>query len=429
MIKNAFEKVRTDDGISSKYQIAIKRENPVYPLYERREDIRSPFARDYTRILHSFGFRRLRHKTQVFFAPNNDHICTRLEHALHVASIATTICKQLGLNDELANAIALGHDLGHAPFGHYGEYVLDDIWREYIENLPRKNKGDACNYFWHEKHSLRVVDKIETVKDCEGYQQNLNLTYAVRDGIICHCGEVEFKPIFPRADFIRLEEITCRAKYQPYTWEGCIVKVSDVISYLGRDIEDAEMSEIINDSDLDELKKTVNQSSDLQLKDMSNSVVIHELIRDLCKESAPQKGIKFSRDGLELHNKVRDFDNEKIYRDDEIETYKKYIDLMLTTIFKELKKEYDTDFVKCIKKMKQKDEMVYQEFVKWLERYHKGFNGVYKEYIYSEKAIKRVGKIYDIKNEREFLIAIMDYMAGFTDNYAIRCFNDIVSII
>lgn len=425
MIKNAFAKEKTDEGFSPKYDIAIKRA----PLYSRYEDIRSPFARDNTRILHSFGFRRLRHKTQVFFAPNNDHICTRLEHALHVASIATTICKQLGLNDELVNAIAFGHDLGHAPFGHHGEYVLDDIWREYLQNEPRKKKGDDCNYFWHEKNSLRVVDHIETVKDCEGFQENLKLTYAVRDGIICHCGEKDFKPIFPRNDYIELEDIKYRAQYPPYTWEGCIVKVSDVISYLGRDIEDAEMSKIINDSDLEELKKTVNESTNLHLKDMSNNVVIYELIHDLCNESTPEKGIKFSDDGLELLNQVKKFDNTKIYRDDEIETYKKYIDLMLTTIFKELKKEYDSDPVICMNKMKQKDEVVYREFVKWLERYHNDFKGAYTDYIYSDKAIKRVKKIYDITDEQQFLNAIIDYMAGFTDNYAIKGFNEIVSII
>jgi dGTPase len=121
-----------------KFPIAKSRK----PLYERHDEIRSPFIRDYTRIIHCFGFRRLKHKTQVFFHPYNDHVCTRMEHALHVASISSIICKELRLSVELANAISIGHDLGHAPFGHHGESVLNNLWNENIEGIidPAKKK-------------------------------------------------------------------------------------------------------------------------------------------------------------------------------------------------------------------------------------------------------------------------------------------------
>ena len=158
-------------------------------LNDRLDDIRSPFARDYTRILHSKAYRRLKHKTQVFFNIENDHICTRMEHVGHVESVSATISKYLGLNEELTQAIAAGHDLGHAPFGHQGETVL--------KGLAKKHLGQD---FWHEKNSLRFVDDIELLEDEYKKQKNLSLTYAVRDGIISHCGEVDENGLMPRRE-------------------------------------------------------------------------------------------------------------------------------------------------------------------------------------------------------------------------------------
>ena len=122
-MQNAFFEVRTDSN-NAKWEQAIRRE---IPIYSRNNEIRTDFERDYTRILHSQAYRRLKHKTQVFFAPHNDHICTRMEHVMHVASVATTIAKYLGLNEKLAEAIAMGHDIGHAPFGHHGEDCLNKL--------------------------------------------------------------------------------------------------------------------------------------------------------------------------------------------------------------------------------------------------------------------------------------------------------------
>ena len=122
-MQNSFESVKCD-CLSHKYEQAIARE---IPIYSRGNGIRSEFERDYTRLLHCQAYSRLKHKTQVFFAPHNDHVCTRMEHVLHVASVASTIAKYLGLNQELTQAIAIGHDIGHAPFGHSGEDILNDL--------------------------------------------------------------------------------------------------------------------------------------------------------------------------------------------------------------------------------------------------------------------------------------------------------------
>ena len=170
-----------------RYKELIRREDP---LYSREDDIRSPFDRDYTRVLHSLAYRRLRHKTQVFYnAAGNDHICTRIEHVAHVESVSSTIAGELGLNTELTRAIALSHDLGHAPFGHEGERVLSELSEEYLGHS-----------FWHEANGVRFVDDLELLEDNEMNLRNLNLTYAVRDGIIAHCGELDQNGIRPRED-------------------------------------------------------------------------------------------------------------------------------------------------------------------------------------------------------------------------------------
>ncbi len=220
-------------------QVAAFPENPKWQncisrlgkLSHRKYDIRSEFERDYNRILNCTAYSRLKHKTQVFFATNNDHVCTRMEHVNIVASIAKTIARALGLNVELVEAMAFGHDLGHAPFGHHGETIIAEIMKQ--ENFPSS--------FWHEKNSLRMVDYIETLPNSRGEHENLSLTYAVRDGIVCHCGEVDENYLKPREEFVDLESMS-KGQYMPYTYEGCVVKICDKLAYIGRDIEDASRS-------------------------------------------------------------------------------------------------------------------------------------------------------------------------------------------
>ena len=279
----------------------IKRETD---LYNRNNDIRDEFQRDYTRIIHCNAYRRLKHKTQVFFSPENDHICTRIEHVTHVESISYTIAKYLGLNTELTRAISVAHDLGHSPFGHEGEKILSEI-----------SKNDFNSTFWHEKNGLNMVDNIELLEDNDKYMQNLDLTYAVRDGIISHCGEIDENSLKPRTEFIDLNEYLYPNQYSPYTWEGCVVKISDKISYICRDIEDAITLGIL-DEHLNELYSILEINKNDE--PINNTVIINTLIHDLCENSSPEKGLQFSEKALGLMNKIKDFNYKNIYSSNRI---------------------------------------------------------------------------------------------------------------
>ena len=228
---------------NSKWNNIIKRENL---LYSRGNDIRSEFERDYTRIIHSLAFRRMKHKTQVFFSPINDHVCTRMEHVILVESISDTIANYLGLNAKLTKAIAIAHDIGHSPFGHQGEEVLSVI-----------SKRDIGKRFWHERNGMEMVDKIILLEDDKQNLQNLNLTYGVKDGIVSHCGEIDENSLKPRDEYINLYDYNFSNQFKPYTWEACVVKIADKIAYLGRDIQDAITTGIL-DGHLKELREVMN---------------------------------------------------------------------------------------------------------------------------------------------------------------------------
>ena len=223
-----FENVAMYEG-NPKWENAISRNEKLYDPVYGDAPMRTEFDRDYTRIINCNAYRRLKHKTQVFFAPKNDHICTRIEHVNLVDSISNTIANFLGLNSELTSAIAVTHDIGHSPFGHQGESILSEIaQREY---------GDK---FWHGSNGLHLIDDLELLSDLAGVKRNLNLTYAVRDGIPGHCGNPNPNGQKPREEFVDLKEFTFSNKFAPYTWEACVVKIADNISYLGRDLEDAK---------------------------------------------------------------------------------------------------------------------------------------------------------------------------------------------
>ncbi|MCD8024632.1 MAG: HD domain-containing protein, partial [Candidatus Gastranaerophilales bacterium] len=301
IIENQFHDfAMTKDNL--RYKQAISR---VDEIYKKQDDIRSPFERDYHRILYSNAYRRLKHKTQVFFATNNDHICTRIEHVNHVSSAAECIARCMGLNVELSRAIATGHDLGHPPFGHTGESIL----KETVINLGLGNN------FWHEKNSLRFIDYIETLPDYEGFERNLNLSYAVRDGIICHCGEVVENGLLPREDFINLETIESANQYQSYTWEGLVVKVADKIAYLGRDIEDALSKKILTEEQKSEFEVIIKDLfGSKKLTDINTSSLVHLFTIDLCKNSNPDMGLCFSKEYYKIMCMIKDFNYKHIYK-------------------------------------------------------------------------------------------------------------------
>src|SRR3954466_1767811 len=205
---------------------------------EEEGRLRTPFQRDRDRIVHSKAFRRLRHKTQVFIDPEGDHFRTRLTHTLETTGIARTVARALRLNEDLVEAIGLGHDLGHPPFGHAGEEALDELLRE------RFGLG-----FRHNEHSLRVVEQLER----EG--RGLNLTSEVRDGILKHTGAVE-----------------------PETLEGKIVRIVDRVAYINHDIDDAVRAGILRAEDLPQ--------DELAMLGDTGSRRIDTLVHDLVETSS-----------------------------------------------------------------------------------------------------------------------------------------------
>ena len=372
------------------------------PLYKRDDDLRSEFERDYTRIIHSNSYRRMKHKTQVIFSPENDHICTRVEHVTHVESISYTIAKYFGLNLELTKTIATAHDLGHSPFGHAGEKILSNILEKDVEEK-----------FWHEKNGVDCVDKIELLEDTDGNYQNLNLTYAARDGIISHCGEIDERCLKPRENFIDLVDYTKPNMYAPYTWEGCVVKISDKISYLGRDIEDAVTLGIL-DEHLEELHSILQESPN---KVINNTIIINSLIQDLCENSTVEEGLKFSKDTFNWINKLKDFNYKYIYGDLKVRKAIPYFELIINEIYNVLKLTYDGGYTyeKLMKAKKYYPELI-SSFYEWIIKY---WNLERPENMNNSV-------VFDMNNEKDYYKAIVYYISGMTDNFAIEMYNRII---
>jgi len=344
------------------------RENP------RKEDVRGAYYRDTTAVLHSSAFRRLKHKTQVFFAPSNDHICTRIEHSLHVSSIAQTICHGLGLDMELAEAIGLSHDLGHTPFGHLGEKIISEMMEE-----------NGLGKFEHEINSLRIVDFIS----------KLNLTYAVRDGIVCHCGEKLTQSIRPSNKIKDLSKIKTKANLVPSTWEGCVVRLSDQIAYLGRDWEDAVRLNIIEQ---DSIPKAV-----AEVLGNSNGEIINTLVTDIIDNSAYSKGISFSDEVFEAMKEMMSFNYRNIYKSEILEGYSRYFERLI--------------------------HLVYNYLNELFEKYGMNKSGYMKE-----KNMLATAFYNNLAQKREDYIAfdgsldklVFDYLAGMSDNFCLDCVNEIL---
>ena len=250
-------------------------------VWEEKCNIRTDFQRDRDRIVHSKAFRRLMHKTQVFLAPEGDHYRTRLTHTIEVSQISRTICRALGLNEDLGEAISMGHDLGHTPFGHLGEKVLNQL-----------HPGG----FYHNIQSLRVVDVLEG----DYGKRGLNLTAEVRDGILNHTGPTT-----------------------PETLEGQVVKISDRIAYINHDIDDAIRSGVLKPSDLpkgciESLGKDHRTRIDTMVRDMIDT-------NDGMNKIAQSDEIKFQMDALRAFMFQRVYMSRDVKRDEETEMGEKVI--------------------------------------------------------------------------------------------------------
>ena len=399
-MKDSFKSYSMNEN-NPKWNNVISR---TQPLETRNTDIRSGFDRDYTRIIHSNAYRRLKHKTQVFFSPENDHICTRIEHVTHVESISYTIASYLGLNTELTKAIAVAHDLGHSPFGHEGEKILSEI-----------SNRDLGTSFWHEKNGLDFVDSIELLTGHDGYKNNLNLCYGIRDGIISHCGEIDENALSPRDEFIDLKNYISPNQYAPYTWEGCVVKISDKISYIGRDIEDAITLGIL-DNHLQELYDLLNFDSQEAL---NNSTIINSLVCDLCENSSPEKGLCFSKKAFNLMNKIKDFNYKHIYFSRRTRTSTKYFKLVINEIYDILKDCYNKEnTLSNLNNLGKFYPKLVDGFYHFLENYC--------DFADREELKLKNKIIFDLSNEKDFSKAIISYISGMTDNFAMEMYNEII---
>ena len=397
-----FENVATVEG-SAKWKNAIHRNEKMYLPTYGDNTMRTDFDRDYTRVINTRVYRRLKNKTQVFFAPKNDHICTRMEHVMLVESISHTISNYLGLNNELTKAIAIAHDIGHSPFGHQGEYAISEITqREFGEK------------FWHEKNGVHLVDNLELLPDYAGKLRNLNLTYAVRDGIISHCGEVTDKGLLPREEAIDLSEYKTVNQFNPYTWEGCVVKISDTIAYIGRDIEDAEKMNLLSEKEIEKFNKIIE---DVKLQ---NSNIINYFVVDLCNNSNIKDGLRFSDKAFETLKSIKEFNYKQIYKNVKISPSIRYFRLVINEIFYTLKNEFaGKNTIKNLKKMKRYYPNLSSEFIEWLSRY----SNIEER----DTNIYRNKLLYDLSNLEDYERAIIDYISGMTDQYIINVYNEIVS--
>ena len=249
---------------------------------EEKCSIRTDFQRDRDRILYSKAFRRLKHKTQVFISPEGDYFRTRLTHTLEVSQIARSIARALRLNEDLTEAISLGHDLGHAPFGHAGESALDELMQEYSQT----------ERFRHNEQSLRVVDFLEN-------DQGLNLTFEVRDGILKHSKGKKDISAQSGAD-----------SDMPITAEGKIVRIADRMAYINHDMDDALRAGIIVDSDIPKMA--------LDTVGLTTSNRIGSMITDVITTSLNKKDICLSDKMSEVINTLKDFMFKRVYGDDSV---------------------------------------------------------------------------------------------------------------
>ena len=350
----------------SKYAI---RSNEAIRFREETEDIRPPFFHDIDRIIHSLSYTRYLNKTQVYTLNSNDHISRRITHVQLVSKIARTIGRALNLNEDLIEAIALGHDIGHTPLGHTGEAILN--------RLSLKELGE---YFAHNIQGVRYYMNVAT--DGKG----LNLTLQTLDGIMTHNGEM-LSPIYEpmqkdKEEFLReynesYKDLKKSKTYRPMTLEGCVVRISDIIGYIGRDIEDAIMIDRFKRSDIPrEIRKVLGDNN----RDIINTIVL-----DIINESIDKPYIKMSDRVYNALFALKKFNNENIY-----------------------------------KYSMTKEELNY---------YEAGINKLYNIYLADIKSHNKNSIIYKIfldHQSNEYLEStnikrqVIDFIAGMTDDFLVR---------
>lgn len=342
--------------------------------YNVKEEIRGNYFRDIDRIIYSLSYMRYIDKTQVFSNINNDHISRRIIHVQMVSKIARTIGRALNLNEDLIEAIALGHDIGHVPFGHVGESILNDISLKHGEGIFMHNVQSVRNMMYIEKHG-----------------EGINLTLQTLDGILCHNGEqLESKYIAKpktKEEFLDEYNLCYKSKENiyslvPMTLEGAVVRISDIVAYIGRDIEDAIRLGIIKKSDI---------SSDIAgILGTTNKQIINTLVLDIINNSYNKPYIKLSDAVLDSLNKLIKFNYNNIYykanSKDKIDEYKKMFNELFDNYLMEIKSN-------------NKDSDIFTMYL----------NDMTKTYL------------ENTTDERK----VIDYIAGMTDAYFLKQYQNI----
>jgi dGTPase len=378
LLKNIKETMKQRDELYSPF--ATKNSNYIRRNNYKLEEpcIRPPFFRDLDRIIHSKAFSRYIDKTQVFLLVNNDHVTHRVLHVQLVSKIARTIGRALNLNEDLIEAISLGHDIGHVPYGHKGEEILRQICIEH-----------GIGPFYHNIQSVQFLDKIE---DCD-------LTLQVLDGILCHNGEAHNKKLLPtgRADWgdynLKIEKIKIGKGDDvfPLTLEGCVVRIADNIAYLGRDLKDAIEVHLI-DNKLPDFPERCRDFFKYKTGDDINWLIVDTLIKDVINDSYDKNYISFSDDASECVRECKEFNMNKIYNNEILLKEDDKIKNMFTTIFCHFIEDVDNE---------NHNSLIYQDMI--------DLNWISDEY----------------NDEVTTAELVRDYIAGMTDRYFESVFNKI----
>lgn len=372
MLNEVIKNMNKDDNLS----VYACKNSEAIRFVNEENDIRPPFFRDTDRIIYSLSYTRYIDKTQVFSELEDDHISKRMTHVQMVSKIARTIGRALNLNEDLIEAAALGHDIGHVPFGHTGEAILNDI-----------SLAVGEGYFNHNIQSVREFMYLEN--NGEG----LNLTLQTLDAIMCHNGELELKKYEPmvktKEEYLREYEAcykdeSMNRKLIPMTLEGCVVRISDILAYLGRDIEDAIRLKML---DKDEIPKNIRD-----LLGSSNKEIINTFILDIINNSYEKNYISMSDKLFNALKELKLFNYEHIYKYASSEEQRNNWKNMFKTVF-----DYSLDAIKN----NNKNADINKVFL----------NNMDKTYLDNTTAERKV----------------IDFIAGMTDDYLISQYNKIIS--
>ena len=370
------DEVKKNMNKDSNLSIYACKNNEAIRFEKEEEDIRPPFFRDIDRIIYSLSYTRYIDKTQVFSETDNDHISKRMTHVQMVSKIARTIGRALGLNEDLIEASALGHDIGHVPFGHVGESILNEI-------SLSVNEG----FFNHNVQSVREFMFLEN------NGKGLNLTVQTLDAMLCHNGELELKKYEPikktKEEFLQEYELCYKdnsnnGKLKPMTLEGCVVRISDIIAYLGKDIEDAIRLNVLN---INEIPNNIKD-----LLGTSNKEIINTFILDIINNSYGKNYISMSDNIFKALKELKQFNYEHIYNVASTLEQRNKWKTMFKTVF-----DYSLDAIKN----NDNNADINVVFL----------NNMTQEYL------------DNTTDERK----VIDYIAGMTDDYLISQYNKIIS--